>query len=146
MKRMNKYIALIALMISASFCYAQKDSSKREKFEALRSQILIKKLNLTETEQKTFLPMYKEYKDKERALQKRERKLIKASQAEAISKEEASKILLKLKKIKKAQANLFSIYTDKFLTVLSPEKVVKLYAVEREIRKIVAKKIRERKK
>jgi hypothetical protein len=146
MKRVIKSTIMMCLLFTAHIVFGQKDSTKRQKFEALRTQILINKLDLTQEEQAAFLPIYAEFKNREKALHRKERKLLKAAKADSISNSEASNILAKLKKVRLAQARLFSNYTDKFLAVLPAEKVVKLYAVEREIKRIIAAKIRERKK
>ena len=62
-----------------------------------------------------------------------------------ISEIEAKKMLTTLKNLNQQKADLYKSYTDKFLTVLPAQKVLKLYAVEREIRKILMSKIKERK-
>ena len=123
----------------------KKDTAKQRKFEELRNQILIEKLSLTEQEQKDFLPLYTDYKEKEQEINKQIRRTVKSSQKEGLTEKEANVVLEKLKKLNLEKANLFSSYIDKFKTVLPATKVVKLYAVEREIRKILMNKIKERK-
>jgi len=145
MKTLTYIFTFILLFTSSLTISAARDTAKERKFEELRNQILIEKLALTEKEQTTFLPLYKEYKDQEKALIKKIRRIMRNAEKEGITEDEARKSLTRLKKLNQQKATLYKTYTDKFLTVLPAKKVVKLYAVEREIRKILMNKIKGRK-
>jgi hypothetical protein len=141
-----KYLFTLSLILGSCFAAtAARDTAKERKFEELRNAILIEKLALTAQEQKDFLPLYKEYKDKEKLLIKQIRSIMRNAQKTDISEIEAKKMLTTLKNLNQQKADLHKSYTDKFLTVLPAQKVLKLYAVEREIRKILMSKIKERK-
>lgn len=141
-----KYILTFSLFLGSCFiASAARDTAKERKFEELRNAILNEKLALTEKEQKEFLPLYKEYKEKEKLIITKIRRTMRMAQKTDLSDAEAKKTLTQLKQLHQQKANLYKTYTDKFLTVLSAQKVLKLYTVEREIRKILMSKIKERK-
>lgn len=145
MKNILKYTLLCIFTLSMSQA-VWSQNNKRAKFDSLRNTIITQKLELTSEEQAKFLPLYSEYKKQERDLMRKERKLLKSASQKELSAEEAAKVLNQLKRNKQQQATLYKKYQDLFLEILSPEKVLKLYTVEREIRKIVAAKLRERRK
>ena len=144
MNRLIKIIGVIGFLAMAFNVNAERDTAKERKFEELRTKILIEKLALTDQEQKEFFPLYKEYKDKEKVLNSKIRKTHKAAQKEAVTEEEAEKLLKKLKNLTQQKATLFKTYADKFNTVIPAKKVLKLYVVEREINRIIRNKIKER--
>lgn len=145
MKNILKYTLLSIFTLSMSQA-GWSQNKKRAKFDSLQNTIIVQKLALTQEEQDKFLPLYNDYKKKERMLIRKERKLLKQASEKKATSDEAMKILLELKRTKQQQALLYKKYQDLFLQILSPEKVLKLYTVEREIRKIVAAKLRERRK
>ena len=144
MYRLIKIIGVIGFLAMAFNVNAARDTAKERKFEELRTKILIEKLALTDKEQKEFFPLYKEYKDKEKVLNSKIRKTHKAAQKEAVTEEEAEKLLKKLKNLTQQKATLFKTYADKFNAVIPAKKVLKLYVVEREINRIIRNKIKER--
>jgi len=50
-----------------------------------------------------------------------------------------------LNRLEKERASLFETYMEKFKTVLPSSKVLRLYAVEREIQHTLMKKVKEAK-
>lgn len=145
---MKKVIITMLAVLLATFSWAQgkgSDTAKMRKFVELRNTIITEKLALTEKEQADFLPVYNEYTEKEHQLRNDIRKILKKTTVKTYTEEEANKILAELAKLEKDRASLFETYMEKFKTVLPSTKVLKLYAVEREIQRTLMKKVKEAK-
>ncbi len=140
---------LSIFLLSCTFgLFGQKgnqDTAKIRKFEELRSAIIIEKLALTVKEQKEFLPLYNEYKQKEKVIAQKIRKTSKEANNEQLTDEQANELLKKLEEYQKEKATLFATYNTKFNTVLPAKKVLKLFVVEREIQRTLMKKVKESK-
>ncbi len=143
---MKKLILSILILFAGTTLLARAthDSAKRKKFEELRNTILSETLSLSKEEQKSFLPIYNEYKHKEHRIMKQIRKTTRSANNAKLTDAEATRLLDKLKQLHRQKARLFTTYSDKFKTVLPVQKVVKLYAVEKEIRRILLNKLKDR--
>ena len=119
------------------------DTAKMRKFIELRNTIITEKLSLTDKEQADFLPIYNEYTEKEHKLRNEIRKILRQTKDKSYTEDEANKALSALAKLEKEKATLFEAYMEKFKTVLPSSKVLKLYAVEREIQHTLMKKVKE---
>ena len=139
-------ILLLGIGIICSAQAQKRDSSKQEKIKELQAIILTEKLALTEEEKKNFLPLYYQYKDEERALAKKIRRVGRLANNPNLTEEEANKILNQMVQLNQEKAALFAKYVKQFKTVLPATKVAKIYVVEREINRIILQKIKERKK
>jgi len=143
---MKKVIITLLAMFLGTLSWAQSkghDTAKMRKFIELRNTIIVEKLALTEKEQADFLPVYNEYTEKEHILRNKIRKILKKTKDKTYTEDEANKVLSELAKLEKEKATLFETYMEKFKTVLPSSKVLKLYAVEREIQHTLMKKVKE---
>jgi hypothetical protein len=116
---------------------------KKAKIEELRKKYFNEKLALSETEQKAFWPLYKEYKEKEKALRDSFRAKYKPNDVIFMDDKQAEAFLNASIKLNEDQNNLFKEYVERFKKVISVKKVAMLPMVEREFKREILKKARE---
>jgi hypothetical protein len=115
----------------------QKYPNAREKINAARAAYITQRLNLTTDEAEKFWPLYNEFTQKRQVLRKQYRQAKKSGQDE--------KTLLDLDfKIKQQELDLEKDYSDEFLKVISPQKLVLLHQAEDDFRKLLIRQIEMR--
>jgi len=146
MKKLKIILLSFLVMINISNINAQKDKPQKNKAEkeakiaALRKQYMIEKLALTDAEQKAFLPLFDEFKQKDKTLRDTFRKKWNPNQIIFMDDKKAEEMLNAMIKLKDDQNNLFKEYILKFKKVLPIKKVVMLPHIEKEFKKEVLKK------
>lgn len=128
-------LGLIITLLGTSF--AQKGQTKEER-KAQKIAFITERLALTPEESKAFWPVY-EQKNKERKAAikaiKGNRKENPHKKLEEMSDQEVKTLLDNIIKVKQAELDIQKKYNDKFLVILPPKKVAKLYHIEREFKK-----------
>ena len=124
---MKKYIFILFLMLgSFSGIKAQNgDETRAEKIESLKIAFITQKLQLTTDEAQKFWPVYNQYENEIRTLQSGNKN------GPALENEE------KLLGIRKK-------YVASFEKVIAPQKVNKLFNVERDFRDILIRRLQNR--
>lgn len=137
--------AFLLLNISA---FGQKDSheDRREKYRLEKVAFLTTNLNLTPAEAEKFWPVYNQMEKERWEAQKARRDLeMKVSDAEeSLSEKEVVKLTKDFAGSMQKEAALLTKYNDKFLEILPPKKVLKLYKTENEFRMHMIKMYRDR--
>ncbi|MCX6272051.1 MAG: hypothetical protein NTU44_12690 [Bacteroidetes bacterium] len=136
------------LMISVTTVVGQKGPKKklRDKIEAQQITFLTHELQLTPAEAKTFWPVYEEFRGKREVILKDQRKKFgdlkedEDSLSEKQLKELAdSQIILEQRLL-----DLKKEYHARFMSILPPRKVIRLYEAEKDFRREMLKKLRDR--
>jgi Spy/CpxP family protein refolding chaperone len=149
---MHKFLLSLSLLLLASnLAFAQHpdhddediDGPNGEKIEALRAAYITQQLALTTSESQTFWPLYNEMRDKEKAMRKAARPNLKKKVGE-LTEAEADELINKHLDLETQIANLHREYYAKFKKVLSAKKLVKLPMAEREFKRTLLEKVRER--
>lgn len=107
-----------------------------ENFKARKVAFITTSVNLTSSEAEKFWPVYNEYEQKKYSLMQ-ERKEIEANmkkKADALTDQECIEISKKFASFKKIEGDLEMEYNEKFLKILSPQKVVKLSVAEMDFK------------
>lgn len=141
----------LMVLLSPAYLAAQPgkkplDSAQRAKMEELkklRHDMYVKKLSLTETEEKGFFPIYDEYQLKLRESRREFRKKWKDKKPEDLSEEEATQYLSDAIALREKEVELFKTYSEKLKTVLPVKKIVILPRVEKEIQKELIGKFKD---
>ena len=137
-------IALLTFLFSAGFSQSEEKVAKRKEKIA---EILVKRLALTEEEQKNFLPIYEQYVVERKTLRKNfrivDRKGKKLSES---SEADIEKIILNSFEFKQKQLDLKKTYHLKFKQVLPIKKIAKLYRFENRMLNKMKKKRKKRRK
>ena len=108
---------------------------RREEIRAQRVAFITERVNLTASEAQKFWPLYNEREAKKRQLNREVRQLRKGENVDYEQLNEA-RINAKIK-----EAELEKEYYLKFKTILSAEKIHKLYQAERDFQKELLGKI-----
>ena len=147
---MNKIIFIVLagiFVISTQQINAQNESreARMEKFRTEKIAFLSTKLQLTTTEAEKFWPIYNQLEKERWEAQKSRRELEdKVREAEeSLSENEITKLTRDFAGSMQKEGALMSSYNEKFLKVLPPKKVLKLYKAENEFRMNMIRKYRE---
>ncbi len=154
MKRILFIIALITLISGNELVFAQMHShekshkEKREKWRTEKIAFITDKVNLTPQEAQAFWPVYNELEQKRWEAQSTRRDLErKVREAEeSLSEKEIIKLTREFAGSMEKESDLYVKYNEKFLEVLPPHKVLKLYKAENEFKMYMIRKFRDRHK
>jgi len=148
-----KSFALLSFILLGSFnLMSQKGQgqkkedkgAKHEKMKVLFKQYLNDKLALTETEKKGFWPIFEEYKKKEKELKDSFRKKYKPNSIPFMDDKQAEAYLNDFFQLNETINQLFKETTVKLKKVIPIKKVAMIPHTEREFKKELLKKMREK--
>jgi hypothetical protein len=148
-----KSFALMSFILLGSFnLMSQKGQgqkkedkgAKHEKMKVLFKQYLNDKLALTETEKKGFWPIFEEYKKKEKELKDSFRKKYKPNSIPFMDDKQAEAYLNDFFQLNETINQLFRETTVKLKKVIPIKKVAMIPHTEREFKKELLKKMREK--
>jgi len=113
----------------------------RDKIKADKKLVVATNMELTESEAKTFWPIYDEY---QKDLQKINRRIVNVldsyaadARAKTLTDDKAKKLINEALAIEQAEANLKSTYAPKLSKVLPVKKVARYLQIENKIRAVV---------
>jgi hypothetical protein len=148
---MKKIIVFTLFSIIMVTAFAQPHKSRNEeRWEKYRSEkiaFLTTNLELTPDEAQRFWPVYnqleKERWESQKQRREMEEKVLEAEETmpDPMIKELTREFAGSMKK----EADMLASYNEKFLTILPPRKVLKLYKSENEFRMYMIKKWRDKK-
>ena len=116
-----------------------------KKFKKEREVYFTEELELTDSEAKTFWPLYDDFHNRKMKLVEDERNTYSYAykNADNLTKEEILEILAKVGKLKEDQLKLEAeYYQDKFMKALPAKKVLKLGKVEWDFRRHLMRELR----
>ena len=146
---MKKLILVTLTMIFfAGWSHAQKTDKEafQEKLKSLRIAYITQELDLTADEAKAFWPIYDAYTAERSTLRKDNRGAQKQQTAKSITADQAEEIIEGSFEHDAKEIELKKKYYGQLRTVIPVEKVAKLSTVEREFRKKILKKAKDRRK
>lgn len=145
MKRSIKWLCLALLVLTFNQGYAQEagiKSDRKEKIEAMRVAFMTSRMNLTTEESKKFWPLYEEYKTE---LEKTEKPLKEPGvKLEDMSDQALRDLINKELNNEALKVDIRKKYSDKFLQVLSPLKLVRMHQAEKDFKLELLRVIQER--
>lgn len=134
---MKKFLWMLALSVFLlpAVAYAQADSATRMSIEAVKANqklMVAMNMDLTDEEKKTFWPVYDEYQEKRNTIYNDLLDLVNtfASQYQALSDDQAAKILNDYLAVEGARVALVEDYTEKFIAVLPAKKVMRFFQID----------------
>ncbi len=149
---MRKIIAFALFLALGMTAFSQPhDSKHKDRWEKYRSEkiaFLTTNLELTPAEAQRFWPVYnqleKERWESQMLRREMEEKVLEAE--ESLPDQEIKELTREFAGSLKYEANMLESYNEKFLEILPPSKVLKLYKYENEFRKHMIKKWRDKKR
>jgi len=147
---MNRIILMVlaGVFVFAGFnASAQNESheARMEKYRTEKIAFLTTKLELTSAEAEKFWPVYNQMEKERWEAQKSRRDLedkVRAAE-ENLSDAEVTKLTRDFAGSMQKEGALMTSYNEKFLKVLAPKKVLKLYKAENEFRMNMIRKYRD---
>jgi len=143
------YKALILLMLSVISLGAQSQNAKR--LPPLRERILQAKLveirrslNLDQATMQHFRPIYIQYEKEISAVNINNQVRLMRANYDSLTSEEAERLVMVQLENAKRLIDIREKYYNRFKTVLTPQKIVKLYQTEATIRQKVMQELRRR--
>ncbi len=146
-RRVTRSFATVAFLVfTASLTSLMAQSEEQiQRFKKEREAFFTEKLELTKSEADAFWPVYNDFHNRKMKIVEEERNAFKYAHKNSgnLSDEEINEILGKIRTLKQEQFKLETdYYQRKFPTVLSPEKVLKLYKVEWDFRGHLIRQLR----
>jgi len=141
-------ILLVVLLFASNLSFSQdcpRYKENRKKIEAEKVAFITNKLDLSIEEAQSFWPVYNEYQKKRKDIfiEKREIHKNLTNNIDTLSDEEIISALNKINKIKLKEVQLEKDYTDKYLKVLPPKKIIILHKTEMEFKRTLLHKLKE---
>lgn len=148
MKRIFAIIFISLLLVTQGFSQEQKRDGNQDRWEKYRSEkvaFLTNKLDLTPQEAEKFWPVYNAMEKERSEVQKSRRDLEKQVReaTEQSSDHEIIKLTREFASNLEKEGMLATEYNEKFLKILPPQKVLKMYKAEGEFRMYMFRKFRE---
>ncbi|MFA9389044.1 MAG: hypothetical protein ACERKD_04525 [Prolixibacteraceae bacterium] len=140
-------ICWLSILLSGStlgFAQERKDSFDFDKFKADKIAFITEAINLTPAEAEKFWPVYNEYEKKKWDIMRERHEMERNLQdnLQEMSDKEYTDLSVKIASFPKLDGELNLKYNEKFLKILSPQKVVKLYIAETKFRGTLLRKYR----
>ena len=151
---MKTRILLILLLICTSFpltsnasAYKDYQGDKTHKFDPEKysrdqEAFIIKEAQLTQQEVATFMPLFREMQQKQRALFKQHRQY---SRTNPQNDQEAAQLIKNIDNVEMQMKKIETQYHEKFLKVLSPIKVYKVHQAVNRFKHITMERVAKRK-
>jgi Spy/CpxP family protein refolding chaperone len=131
------------LMLATQTTFAQPGHIK-DRIQKARKEYVIKRLDLTQEQQKKFVPLYEDYTSKQHEIQKQIRFLRLETGSLALSDAEMNADIDKMIELKQKELDLEKEYIGKFRQILNVKQVVEMYKAERDFVRVVLKRLRDR--
>ena len=136
-------LLLTLLSFSSSNAQAQQRRNEEEmkKIQDAKVAIITNRLSLTPEQSKDFWPIYNEFSQKKREMNRSMRQIIKSKGATA-SDDQAMNSLKEVQDLKQKQVELEKEYQDRFLTVISAKQLTELYSAERDFNEMLLQRLK----
>ena len=147
----NIVSVILISMIAISIVNAQEKipppQKKRDLIEAQKVAFITQQLDLTPKESQTFWPVYNEYQDKLRDLNKAHRIKTEAYAAQQNPTEKQAEEMVDAQIVHEQNLlDLKKTYLIQYKAILPEIKIVKLYKAEADFRKFLLKQLRDKRK
>lgn len=136
-------LLLTVLSFSASNAQAQQRSNEEEmkKIQDAKVAIITNRLSLTPEQSKDFWPIYNDYSQKKREMNRSMRQIIKGKGA-VVSDDQAMNSLKEVQDLKQKQVELEKECQERFLTVISAKQLTELYSAERDFNEMLLQRLK----
>jgi len=124
---------------------AQRDRQRHEQIKAMKIAFITEQLELTSAEAEKFWPVYNDYNSKKDEIirEMREFRRYYIENLDEIDDDEHLELLHKFINLQQEDAELLPSYQEKFIEVLPPKKVMKLYMTEIQFKNYLLQKLRD---
>lgn len=132
------------LFFIQSEVFAQKRSEEEIKqIQSAKVAMITNRLDLTPEESANFWPVYNEFSEKKRVLNRQQRKIIHEKREAGTTDEAVLNNLSEIQEIKQKQLDLEKEYQEKFLKVISASQIAELYKAEANFNEMLLQRLRQ---
>lgn len=137
---------LVGLLLLQLDGFAQKRSEEEiNQIRSAKVAMITNRLNLTPEQSANFWPVYNEFSEKKRALNRQQRSIINAKKEAGTTDEVALNNLTEIQELKQKQLDLEKDYQDRFLKVITPSQVAELHKAEAQFNEMLLQRLRQNK-
>lgn len=140
---MKKISLILTMLIMFAVLGSAQNVQRRQKLEVEKIAFFTSKLDLSPDEARVFWPVYNEFSMKRSELNKQKNEVLKSINKE-LSEEELEEAGDKIVDFAVKEAELSKKYHNEFKKILSAKKVLSLYQVEDQFRRVLLKQLRDR--
>ncbi len=141
--KIRYFITLVACLLCISTFAQKKDVRNETEFRAKQQSYMAKKAELTPEECEKFFPLYFEFQDKKKEINKEAWAIAKKGKKPETTEEEYEKIIDKFFDNQETIAKLEKEYIEKYREFLSAKKVYMIYWAERKFSRNMLKILQE---
>ena len=137
----------IILILITSVCLSQPTKNNFEKMIDQKCKFIKTELQLTEDQDKAFMPIFREFELKRKELHDKKRDLLNNYDKNSLnmSADELTKLSDEFVEVDSKMAQLGNEYHQKFKKVLPPVKLILLYKADHDFKKQLLKKMKDSK-
>ena len=145
-------LSTLVVVLATNISYAQSAMNKRaermERIEVQKTAYITQKVELTTSEAQQFWPLHNEFEGKMRNLRKGDPEvgmpgMQRKAEVTNMSDKDLKQLFEDRFNTEQAVLDLKKEYHAKFLNILTPQKVAKLYDAERSFKKELLKQLKE---
>ena len=141
--KIRYFITLVACLFCISTFAQKKDANNETEFRAKQQAYMAKKAELTPEESDKFFPLYFEFQDKKKEINKAAWLIAKKGKNPETTETEYEEIIDKFFDNQETIAKLEKEYIKKYRKILSAKKVYKVYWAERKFSRNMLKILQE---
>ena len=139
-----RLIVFYALIFFTQFTFGQAERPL-EKLESMRIAFFTERLALSPTEAEKFWPVYRDFNNRKEKINEEKRSLFRyvIKNMDYLTEKEINEALDKHLTLQKEETNLSENFNKKFLEILPPNKVLKIYITENQFKAYILTQIRD---
>lgn len=143
---MRKFLLILMILLGTGQLFAQRqmDPKMIEVIKSKKVAFITENVGLTPKESEKFWPVYNQLEKERYALMDKRRELEDKDDEKAVKNDDYyRKLAGEIISIPQKESKLMEEYNAKFMSILPPEKVVKLYRAERKFRSYLMHEMRK---
>ncbi len=134
---------LIAVLPAFSQNQERLDQEALDRIESAKIALITQRLDLTPEQAEKFWPIYREYSERQREIQREFQDLRRNYRPNTASEEESKALIDKGLQIKEQMINLDKQYSDRMLTVINNRQLLRLREAEHDFRQELMRRLRQ---
>ena len=141
-----KHTLFIALLLTGLNAFAQNPSQQdaRSKLDAARIALITERLGLTPDQAQKFWPVYNEYAEQRRSIQRQYSQERQRLNVENLTEEQRRTLVRARMEEKQKQLNLESTYSERLMDVINTRQLMALKKAEDDFRSMIIGRIEQR--
>ncbi len=145
----RKYLNILAglfIVLTASFNASAQQRTEEEikRIQDAKVAIITNRLNLTPEQSAGFWPVYNEYAQRRREIQRSQRKIINDKKALGQTDDQVLNNLKEVQDLRQKELDLEKEYQNKFLKTITAAQVIELYKAERTFNDMLIQRLKQR--